>query len=86
MDTCAYCHEAPENCSCRDQPEQTAALLTKIKEQEAMLNNYRRLVGKLATQRDKGAAWYIAKSWAPFWREMAFDLKTEAEQKAFLFD
>ncbi|MCF7788649.1 MAG: hypothetical protein K9N47_21175 [Prosthecobacter sp.] len=47
---------------------------------------YRELVRRLATARNKNEAWYISKAWCPFWRELAFDLPSEAEQKAFLFD
>lgn len=69
------------------QAEQIAlAIETENAPHFQMLANYRRLVGKLATNKDKANGWYIAKAWAPFWKEMGFDLTEEAEQKAFLFD
>lgn len=54
---------------------------------EAMLERYRFFVGKLATNRSKNTGWYTAKCWASkdFWWAIGQDLKTEDEQKAFLF-
>jgi hypothetical protein len=63
-------------------------LIDRNKEQEKTLNYYRQLVGKLATHADKNSAWYTAKSWAPLelWRGIGFDLQTEREQQAFIFE
>lgn len=59
-----------------------------IAELEARLEHYRLFVGKLAVAKDKTSAWYVAKTWAPrdLWNDIGFDLKTTAEQKAFIFE
>lgn len=59
---------------------------SKIAFLEKRRDQYRELVRRLAVEKDKSKAWYISKSWCPFWRELAFDLPSEAEQKAFLFE
>lgn len=63
--------------------ERLSAELERAKEK---VSQYRELVRRLATAKDKADAWYRAKAWCPFWRDIAFDLPSEAEQKAMLFE
>ena len=59
---------------------------SRANSQELRLKQYRELLSRLATARSKDQAWYAAKAFCPFWRELAFDLDSEAAQKAMLFE
>lgn len=62
-----------------------AGYAERVEMLEKRLRQYRELVKRLAVARDKNEAWYVSKSWCPFWRELAFDLPSENEQQAMLF-
>lgn len=61
-------------------------LKARLEHYEKRCGQYRELIRRLAVAKDKNDAWYKSKCWCPFWRELAFDLPSEAEQKAFLFE